>query len=230
MSTPASKPQSQLIPNRGWIIAFTILFGIASASLFYIIVSIWPSGYTSSKDPFYLLGKQYFISAEHRLMVLMILGGALGANIHLIMSFTAFVGSRTFSRSWIPWYLLRPVIGSGMALFFYLVLRGGILTYSPSVAADPAVAAAGTQKEATQKDQRDNIPLNPYGMMAIACLAGLYSREAAEKLEEVFKALFNVKEKLRYKDSLPTVVTVTSVEPETTSNEEEDDEEKDAPR
>lgn len=251
--------KSQPLTDRGWIITLTALFGITAVLLFYIIICIWPSGYVSSQDPFRLFGAVYKITAEHRFLLLMILGGALGANVHLIISFTAFVGNRMFVTTWIPWYLLRPVIGAGMAMFFYMLLRGGILTYSPPVAPElpesnpvtenttaptvtegnvsegnvgegnvrpdspeQASAPADTAKKpdcppvtdsvnesipAATKDEanqsRDSVPLNPYGMMAIACLVGLFSKEASEKLEEVFKTLFNVKEKAQYKDPLP---------------------------
>jgi hypothetical protein len=252
MSTTSEKVKSNA-KDRAWIITLTILFGIMAILLFYTIICIWPSGYVSSKDPFKLFGSVYTITAEHRFLLLMILGGALGANVHLIISFTAFVGNRTFVTTWIPWYLLRPLIGAGMAMFFYMLLRGGILTYSPPVAPElpennqvteavsapavtegevsaSAVPEESTVQEATSPDsttkdsataavdstaaipaaekseaneQRDSVPLNPYGMMAIACLVGLFSKEASEKLEEVFKTLFNVKEKAQYKDPLP---------------------------
>lgn len=244
--------QTRSVKDRAWIITLTILFGVMAILLFYTIICIWPSGYVSSKDPFKLFGSIYTITAEHRFLLLMVLGGALGANVHLIISFTAFVGNRTFVTTWIPWYLLRPLIGAGMAMFFYMLLRGGILTYSPPVSPElpennqvttapvtPAVtegevSASAVPEEATvhgatpdtaavdsaattpdstaaipaaEKSeataQRDSVPLNPYGMMAIACLVGLFSKEASEKLEEVFKTLFNVKEKVQYKDPLP---------------------------
>lgn len=252
MSITSEKVKSNK-KDRAWIITLTILFGIMAILLFYTIICIWPSGYVSSKDPFKLFGSVYTITAEHRFLLLMILGGALGANVHLIISFTAFVGNRTFVTTWIPWYLLRPLIGAGMAMFFYMLLRGGILTYSPPVAPElpenpqvteavstPAVtegevSASAVPEESTEhgvttsdstatdsttaaadstaaipaaekseaNEQRDSVPLNPYGMMAIACLVGLFSKEASEKLEEVFKTLFNVKEKTQYKDKLP---------------------------
>lgn len=252
MSTTSEKVKSNA-KDRAWIITLTILFGIMAILLFYTIICIWPSGYVSSKDPFKLFGSVYTITAEHRFLLLMVLGGALGANVHLIISFTAFVGNRTFVTTWIPWYLLRPLIGAGMAMFFYMLLRGGILTYSPPVAPElpennqvteavstpavtegevsaSAVPEEGTVHEASSTDttatdsttaaadstaaipaaekseaneSRDSVPLNPYGMMAIACLVGLFSKEASEKLEEVFKTLFNVKEKTEYKDKLP---------------------------
>ncbi|MBW8683966.1 MATE family efflux transporter [Chitinophaga rhizophila] len=245
--------KAQPLKDRAWIITLTALFGITAVLLFYIIICIWPSGYVSSKDPFRLFGAVYNITAEHRFLLLMILGGALGANVHLIISFTAFVGNRMFVTTWIPWYLLRPVIGAGMAMFFYMLLRGGILTYSPPVSPElpespqvtenttpPAVAEGNVNEGAARPDspegpaatqdtvkpdcppagadtheaipptsrseanqERDSVPLNPYGMMAIACLVGLFSKEASEKLEEVFKTLFNVKEKAQYKDPLP---------------------------
>ena len=257
MSNQTKKIQSPR--ERAWIIILTALFAITAVLLFYIIICIWPSGYVSGKDPFRLFGAVYNITAEHRFLLLMVLGGGLGANIHLIISFTAFVGNRMFVTTWIPWYLLRPLIGAGMAMFFYMLLRGGILTYSPPVSPQlpetsqitenttsapvtegnvqegnvqegnvregnvrpdsPEQAAAptdtvkpdcpplvneavpaATRDEANQP--RDSVPLNPYGMMAIACLVGLFSKEASEKLEEVFKTLFNVKEKPQFKDAL----------------------------
>lgn len=257
--------------DRAWIITLTTLFGVSAVLLFYIIICIWPSGYVSSKDPFKLFGTIYTITAEHRFLLLMILGGALGANVHLIISFTAFVGNRTFVTTWIPWYLLRPVIGAGMAMFFYMLLRGGILTYSPPVAPELPENTPSTEVTTAQPDsgtgvtegggitentapvttdttaqdssatvtdstaalppitkeeasqERDSVPLNPYGMMAIACLVGLFSKEASEKLEEVFKTLFNVKEKASYKDPLPEGNVDNSSEPVTGENGADED-------
>jgi hypothetical protein len=42
--------------------------------------------------------------------------------------------------------------------------------------------------------------------MAIACMVGLFSKEASKKLEELFKTLFNVRadQQVPFKDKLPT--------------------------
>ena len=82
-----------------------------------------------------------------------------------------------------------------------------------------AAAPAGktTKPPVTAKKQNDSQPapvppLNPFGMMAIACMVGLFSKEASKKLEELFKTLFNVRadQQVPYKDKLPTDTRATN--------------------
>jgi len=105
------------------------------------------------------------------LALLVIVTGALGSLIHAITSFTSYVGNRRFYRSWAWWYALRPLIGASLALIFYLVLRGGFL-------------AAGENSGA----------VNHYGMAAIAGLVGMFSKQATDKLSELFDDLFRTRE------------------------------------
>jgi hypothetical protein len=63
---------------------------------------------------------------------------------------------------------LRPIIGSVLALVFYLVIRGGLLSVSNGAAGD----------------------LNPFGVAAIAGMVGMFSKQAADKLKETFDNLF----------------------------------------
>lgn len=255
--------------NKFLIGLLTILFGAFCAYLLYLIIQIWPSGTDDCK-----------LTSERRYLLLMILGGGLGASVHLIISFTAFAGNRAFITSWIPWYLLRPFVGAGLAMFFYMLLRGGILTYLPPDNPPSANTNADTSKASTQvvdtvairkkiidslskndsaflqqpdsvkvakvnglmknalpekpkntpPDNKQPVPLNPYGMMAIACMVGLFSKEASKKLEELFKTLFNVRDKERvpYNDKLPTdkrsdaINTITSATTSTSSTAAED--------
>jgi hypothetical protein len=229
----------------------TILFGTLGIVMLYLVIKIWPSGNNGLTERVQIFFVHYTLNPERRYLLLMTLGGALGASVHLLISFTTFVGNRAFVTSWIPWYLLRPIIGAGMALFFYLLLRGGVLTYTPSSQGNkttPAAAAttvpvdsvalrthiadslnhlqpppvspedsvkqiervllAALQKARTNvpppNPPGDVPPLNPFGMMGIACMVGLFSKEASKKLEEVFKTLFNVQREVPDKDKLPT--------------------------
>jgi hypothetical protein len=103
------------------------------------------------------------------LLLLVILMGALGSVVHSATSFADFVGNRRFFSSWIAWYLLRPVVGALLALLMYFAVRGGFFSTS---------------------SQNDSV--NPYGIAALAGLAGLFSKQATDKLREVFETLFKV--------------------------------------
>jgi hypothetical protein len=85
-------------------------------------------------------------------------------------------------------YLCLPATGAGIALLTYLLLRGGLTTSMGS-----------------------STNINPYGVAAIGALAGLFAREAIEKLKAVFTTLLSPAEK--GKDSLYTA-TIDSLVPE----------------
>jgi hypothetical protein len=130
-------------------------------------------------------------SAESALILLVILAGALGAYIHASTSFAKYVGTRRFARSWYWWYLSRLPIGSGLALIVYFALRGGL------------VGGDATSKQ-----------VNPYGVAALAALAGLFSRQAVDKLGEVFETFFRTRAEDRDADALETPVPdLTEIEP-----------------
>lgn len=148
--------------------------GVLALLLAYVLISIWPS---TTVDPAIcgprkvcLLGfsdVQLPITPDAQLILMVMVAGGLGSLIHTATSFTDFVGNEKFTRSWIWWYLLKPFIGMALALIFYLVVRGGFL----SVAASP--------------DQ-----INAYGVAALAGLAGMFSKQATDKLGETFTTLF----------------------------------------
>ncbi|MBN1612743.1 MAG: hypothetical protein JW940_39335 [Polyangiaceae bacterium] len=109
----------------------------------------------------------FALSDEPRLILLVLLTGALGSYVHAATSFVTYVGNRTLRASWTWWYLLRPFIGMVLALIFYFVIRGGLLS-------------AGT--EATG--------VSAFGVAAIAGLVGMFSKQATDKLQELFDSLF----------------------------------------
>lgn len=113
------------------------------------------------------LGFKINVTWEQRLLLIVILMGALGSWLHASSSFVAYVGARNFISSWFWWYLIRPLIGSGLALVFYFVIRGGLL-------------AANTEGSS----------VSHYGVAAFAALAGLFTERATRKLQELFETLF----------------------------------------
>jgi hypothetical protein len=108
---------------------------------------------------------------EIDLLCLVLLAGALGSFLHMAQSFSDFTGNRTLKSSWVWWYCFLPFVGSGLALILYASLRGGLIT----AATTPTVKTAD---------------LNPYGLVAAAALAGMFSKAATKKLGEVFDTVF----------------------------------------
>jgi hypothetical protein len=106
------------------------------------------------------------VSAETRLLLLVMTMGALGSYVHAATSFVSYVGNRSFIQSWTWWYVLRPFIGVALAVIFYFVVRGGFLS-------------AGADASDT----------SPYGFAALAGLVGMFSKQATDKLEELFSDL-----------------------------------------
>jgi hypothetical protein len=121
---------------------------------------------------------QAAIEAENQLgppqkavIIMVVLLGTLGGLIHLASSLTIYVGNRDLKRSWIIYYLLAPLQGAGLAPVLYLLLKSAVLTPQYS-------GGAGTEN------------LNLTAIYAFAGLTGLFSKQAIEKLADVFATLF----------------------------------------
>lgn len=145
-------------------------FILLAAVLLSTIVLLWPQRNGDNK----WVGVTRFgltISHEIRVVLLVMAAGALGSYVHAASSFVTFVGNRRIVRSWTLWYVLRPLIGVGLALIMYFLVRGGIL------------AGEGSSES-----------LNPFAMVAMASLTGMFSKEATMKLDEVFDTLFAIKD------------------------------------
>jgi hypothetical protein len=122
-----------------------------------------------------VFGHDFHPSLDVRLMLIVLFTGALGSFIHAATSFVDFVGNKRFVPSWTGWYLMRPFIGAALALLLYFVVRGGFIT---------GTALSDTSSEAASF-------INPFGMAALAGLAGLFTKQATDKLNEVFTTLFH---------------------------------------
>jgi hypothetical protein len=118
------------------------------------------------------------INRELDLIFIVLLGGALGSFLHTAQSYSDYVGNRTLKKSWAWWYSLRPFIGAGLALVFYAAIRGGFLAIT-----------VGSK----------NVELNPFGVVSIAAMVGMFSKAATTKLGELFDTLFKT-DKAKDKD------------------------------
>lgn len=102
------------------------------------------------------------------ILVIAMLFGALGALLHAINSFIAFVGSEKFVSSWGLFYLARPFVGAIMALLVLAVFKGQL-----------AVEVVSTT--------------DFFSVAAICGLVGMFSDRSAEKLKEVFDVVLGPK-------------------------------------
>jgi hypothetical protein len=122
------------------------------------------------------------------LMILVAVSGFMGTMIHAATSFTNFVGSEKFKRSWTLWYYVKPFIGAAMAMVFYFVFRAGLLNFN-----DPS-------------------NINLFGLITLAALTGLFTDRATIKLEEFFDVVFKPKDERPGK--LETKYKFTSITPQ----------------
>ena len=182
---PAEAPMH--LGPTGRLILGLVLLGIGLL-LPYLLVAVWPNQLDSGEanpgwsSKIKVLGFQPGeISDDARLLLIVILAGALGSYIHTATSFADFVGNRRMVASWTWWYILRAPIGIALAVLFYFLVRGGLLS-------------AGTGA----------VKVNLYGIAAIAGLAGMFSKQATDKLREVFDALFKTVEGAKREDGLAT--------------------------
>ena len=165
----------QPIPAIQWgvllIGVYQIVLSLLLLSLMFII---WPErdgAKTSWLQTIPLGNPLWKIGDDARLILIVMLTGALGSHVHAATSFATYVGNRRIRLSWAWWYVLRPFIGMAMALIFYFVVRGGLLS-TGAVANDISV----------------------FGLAATAGLVGMFSKQAADKLRELFDTLFRTQQ------------------------------------
>lgn len=175
---------------------------LLALALAVALVSLWPRFYPQFPpagavgDP----GVQCLIGwcpgPDARLLVMVMVAGALGSFVHVAKSFGDFVGNDRFMASWIWWYLLKPCIGMALALMLYLIVRAVLLTVS--AASDPA-------------------SVNLYGLMAMAALVGMASKQGTDKFAVLLDALFRTRHPAgdaRRKDPLENpLAVITEAQP-----------------
>jgi hypothetical protein len=106
------------------------------------------------------------INFELRLLILVLLAGALGSSIHAASSFSLYKGIGTLDLKWMSWYFMRVPVGAGLAVVITLLIQGGI--FSP----------------------QDFDKTNPFSTLGLAALVGLFSTQALAKLREIFNTMF----------------------------------------
>jgi IPT/TIG domain len=107
------------------------------------------------------------LDSDATLLLLVTLASAVGSFVHIATSFANYAGRNRFETSWVCWYALRCPIGAALATVFYFVVRAGFFS-----------------------GDAPNSAVNAYGIAAVAGFVGLFSRQATDKLRELFDTLF----------------------------------------
>ena len=117
-------------------------------------------------------GKQFLTLAsachgnkcDERTLELAAWAGMLGGFVHAAQSLVDYMGNQSLRRSWALWYLLRPLQGAVVGASFYIIARAGLISNAGEV--------------------------NVYGVSALGLLGGWFSKNASDKMKEVFETLF----------------------------------------
>jgi len=181
---PASDPAGQLPPQQqmaGWAVLLLGLLLLAEAFVCVAaLISVWTPlttltaerAPTGSPEPWSVFGLgPWHLTSNTAMLIAVLATSGLGSFVHAATSFATYAGNRQLLPSWLPWYLLRTAIGGALALLVYFLLRGGLF-------------ANGTDGTAT----------NPYGFAGIAGLCGLFSKQATDKLREVFDTVLTTRD------------------------------------
>lgn len=174
MSENESQPDRVAEGGAGLLIG-GILF-LLPLLLAWCLIGIWPIQKEARVEGLWGWLNGPGVSAEVRLMLVVMVAGALGSSIHAAKSFATFHGLKRWDDSWRWWYVLRLPTGMGLALLMYLLIRGGLFSMN---------ATDQTQAVST---------VNPFGFAGLAALVGMFAKQATEKMEELFENLLAVKE------------------------------------
>jgi len=165
----------------GWITTLGAYLLLLATVTVYLAIKLWPdckvdpvTDLLKCDDIVFGFGRLILrtvdIDQDERLFWTAVTFGAIGSYIHVAASFSDYVGNRRLVTSWIWWFVLRTPIGIALAVVFYVAIRAGFLTGN---AGDDSTEV-----------------VNPFGVAAMSAMAGMFSKQAADKLNEVFTTLF----------------------------------------
>jgi hypothetical protein len=166
-----SRSDSPPVGPIGFLLTAVYLI-LLSIILVAAIVQCWPSS-AASKGSADTLSQAKFlcwtfsISDEARLVLIVVLSGALGGQVRSLRSLAWYAGNKELKRSWLPQYFLMPFVGGTLALVSYFVIRGGFFS-------------AGSTIQQT----------SVYGFAGLASIVGIASEPVALKLKKVAETLF----------------------------------------
>jgi hypothetical protein len=161
-------PFGNTIPVGVWLLLLT---GFLLCGLFAVLcVPFWPDSWFKK---ILFSGDD---SADYLNALVSMLAAGVGSMITAILGYLEHASEKKdFERAYTPWYVGRPLMGSLLGLVFYFLMRGGLL-------ATTGGAVTGTT-------------LKPWALAGIGAMVGMFSKNAIEKLQEIFNTLFSKQQK-----------------------------------
>ena len=162
-TNPSDSPPVDLVG----IVLIAVYLLLLSILLVVAIIQFWPASAVTrgSIDPVLNTSFLYWtvsLSNEGRLLLIVVLAGALGGQVRSLRSLAWYVGNKQLKRSWLSQYILTPFIGAILAIVSYFIVRGGFCPANSTV-------------------QQTNI----FGFAGLASLVGIASEPIALKLKQV---------------------------------------------
>src|SRR3977135_2183161 len=157
---PVINPASNQTINR-----MGICYLILAVLFFYLLITAWPvvEADRTTFKVFNIFGISCSWAPDRHMLFLVMMAGALGSLTHVWTSFGDYVGNRELSTNWIWFLVLRVPVGIALAVFFYFIIRGGLLI--------PTVQMSGNANASDVTTL-----LNPYSIAAFSALAGMFSK------------------------------------------------------
>jgi hypothetical protein len=103
--------------------------------------------------------------SQERLLLLVVLAGALGGALHAMRSLFYFIGNRDLRVSWLPSYVAMPLTGAAVGTLFFLVFIAGF--FMP----------------------QDGDSKAYFLMVGVSALVGMFTPQAVEKLKSISEAI-----------------------------------------
>ena len=173
MAQTGNNPERKEFPTCGtvligiWLLLFTALS----------VIGFYVAFFTGSLKISSFIN--LWSNSEFKESLITMFAAGVGSSITSILAYLEHASEKKdFDRAYIPWYVARPVMGMLLGLVFYFTLKGGlfVLTFG-----------GGTDS------QPDKI-MNLWSLSAAGALVGLFSKNAIEKLRELFNILFRARE------------------------------------
>lgn len=115
-----------------------------------------------------LIGPSHQTDLEDLLVTM--LAGAVGGCVSAMLAYLEHASEKkNFDSAYLPWYIARPLLGLLLGLVGFFVAKGGLLATVP---------------------ETDGQDFNDYGLAGLGCMIGLFSKQAIEKLREIFQTIF----------------------------------------
>lgn len=186
---PEFKDEGTMDATPWQIACLGVTLFAAMLGMFLLLIVTWPQ----KEDDGNLVATWRFVNDalgknnDARLLLLVLVAGAVGSLIYGSTAFSVKVANRSFRKSWMWWYILRFPAGMGFALLLFVVIRGGL--FSGSFAGQSATVDS----------------INPFGIVALAALTGMFAEQASDKLREIFEGLFRTEDKRGFAAAAPAV-------------------------